>query len=277
MPYNGVGQFTSLGAPTFPAVAGNFILASYFNATLNDVFTGLSTALPRDGQAAMTGNLPMATFKITGLGDGTVAQDAVTYGQVFDGGTFTDPTLAGNVAVTGVATFSQPVDLIIGSTVAGYAPLASPALTGVPTAPTAALGTNTTQLATMAALLAQAFVTALPSQTGNAGKMVITDGVNASWGFPVITHVAGVTASAVAGSNLSLENVAATVVTANATPVDAEEFSVTANNGLITNTVDFGTLTLRGPAGSLNIVALDTPYVPWRFKFNATTNFWTVL
>lgn len=34
------------------------------------------------------------------------------------------------------------------------APLASPALTGVPTAPTAALGTNTTQLATMAALIA---------------------------------------------------------------------------------------------------------------------------
>lgn len=36
--------------------------------------------------------------------------------------------------------------------VANYAPLASPALTGAPTAPTAAFGTNTTQLATMAAL-----------------------------------------------------------------------------------------------------------------------------
>ena len=39
----------------------------------------------------------------------------------------------------------------------GTAPLASPALTGVPTAPTAAAGTNTTQLATTA------FVAAIPS------------------------------------------------------------------------------------------------------------------
>lgn len=33
---------------------------------------------------------------------------------------------------------------------ASYAPLASPALTGTPTAPTAASGTNTTQVATTA-------------------------------------------------------------------------------------------------------------------------------
>ena len=36
----------------------------------------------------------------------------------------------------------------------GTAPLASPALTGAPTAPTAAVGTNTTQLATTAFVLA---------------------------------------------------------------------------------------------------------------------------
>ena len=36
----------------------------------------------------------------------------------------------------------------------GTAPLASPALTGTPTAPTAAVGTNTTQLATTAFVLA---------------------------------------------------------------------------------------------------------------------------
>ncbi len=38
----------------------------------------------------------------------------------------------------------------------GTAPLASPALTGVPTAPTAAAGTNTTQLATTAFVTAAA-------------------------------------------------------------------------------------------------------------------------
>jgi len=61
------------------------------------------------------------------------------------------------------------------------AALASPALTGTPTAPTAAVGTNTTQIATTAYVIAQAFSTALPSQTGNSGKFVTTDGSTASW------------------------------------------------------------------------------------------------
>ena len=62
-----------------------------------------------------------------------------------------------------------------------YAPLSSPALTGTPTAPTAAPGTNTTQVATTAFVSAAAFSSALPNQTGNAGKYVTTDGTNASW------------------------------------------------------------------------------------------------
>ena len=117
MPYNGVGSFQSLGPPTFPAVTGEYILASYFNSTMNDIFTGLSTALPRDGQAAMAANLGMANFKITGLGAGVAATDAVNFGQVF----------------------------------------VSPAFTGVPTAPTAAMGTNTTQLATTEFVISTAF------------------------------------------------------------------------------------------------------------------------
>lgn len=56
-------------------------------------------------------------------------------------------------------------------------------LTGIPTAPTAPLGSNTNQVATMAALVAQAFSEALPFQSGNAGKIVTTDGSQASWKF----------------------------------------------------------------------------------------------
>jgi hypothetical protein len=61
------------------------------------------------------------------------------------------------------------------------APLASPALTGTPTAPTATPGTNTTQIATMAALQQQAFSAILPIQAGHAGNYLSTDGTNASW------------------------------------------------------------------------------------------------
>lgn len=62
------------------------------------------------------------------------------------------------------------------------APLASPTFTGTPAAPTAAQGTNTTQLATTAYVQTElANVDALPSQTGNSGKYLTTDGSTASW------------------------------------------------------------------------------------------------
>ncbi|MDV7394024.1 hypothetical protein RZS08_21775, partial [Arthrospira platensis SPKY1] len=59
--------------------------------------------------------------------------------------------------------------------------LVSPALTGTPTAPTAAPGTATTQIATTEFVVSQAFSSALPGQTGNAGKFLSTDGTAASW------------------------------------------------------------------------------------------------
>jgi hypothetical protein len=71
----------------------------------------------------------------------------------------------------------------IASELALKAPLANPSLTGVPTAPTAASGTNTTQIATTEFVQTEiASFDALPSQTGNAGKYLTTDGTNTSWG-----------------------------------------------------------------------------------------------
>lgn len=64
---------------------------------------------------------------------------------------------------------------------ANFAASASPAFTGTPTAPTAAVGTNTTQIATTAFVQQTAFNNQLPLQTGNAGKFITTDGTTASW------------------------------------------------------------------------------------------------
>jgi hypothetical protein len=55
----------------------------------------------------------------------------------------------------------------------GYAPLASPALTGVPTAPTATLGTNTTQIATTAFVLANAPAAPVTSVAGRTGAVTL--------------------------------------------------------------------------------------------------------
>ena len=86
----------------------------------------------------------------------------------------------GNVSATELG-YLDGVSSAIQTQLDAKAPLASPALTGVPIAPTAAVGTNTTQLATMAAIQAAAFLAALPSQAGNARKFVTTDGATASW------------------------------------------------------------------------------------------------
>ena len=90
------------------------------------------------------------------------------------------------------------------------APLASPALTGTPTAPTATAGTSTTQVATTAFVGATAFSAALPSQTGNAGKFVTTDGSSASWASAAFTG----------GSLTSAINTARATVASAATTAD---------------------------------------------------------
>lgn len=61
------------------------------------------------------------------------------------------------------------------------APLASPILTGVPEAPTAALGTSNTQIATTAFVAATSLTASLPGQTGKNGQFLKTDGSTADW------------------------------------------------------------------------------------------------
>lgn len=61
------------------------------------------------------------------------------------------------------------------------APLASPALTGTPTAPTPASSDSSTKIATTAFVQNVAMNSALPNQAGQANKFAKTDGTNTSW------------------------------------------------------------------------------------------------
>jgi hypothetical protein len=77
-------------------------------------------------------------------------------------------------------TFTVP-NLTVGSSasIPGYALLASPALTGIPTAPTAAPGTNTTQLATTAFVIANSGGGYLPLSGGTmTGTISFASGTN---------------------------------------------------------------------------------------------------
>ncbi len=61
------------------------------------------------------------------------------------------------------------------------APLANPTFTGVPAAPTAEAGATGAQIATLDYVIATSLSASLPGQTGNAGKILSTDGTNGAW------------------------------------------------------------------------------------------------
>lgn len=68
--------------PSYKATSGQTIRTEQHNPPLEDIAQALTDSLPRDGSAAMTGNLPMNGKKVTGLGAGTSDADAVRRDQV---------------------------------------------------------------------------------------------------------------------------------------------------------------------------------------------------
>lgn len=81
MSFNGSGTFI-INSTGQPVVTGTVISSTAFNALTADLANGLSTTITKNGQTTPTANLPMGTFKFTGMGDGSAATDSATIGQV---------------------------------------------------------------------------------------------------------------------------------------------------------------------------------------------------
>ena len=81
MSYNGSGTFL-INTAGQPVVSGTVISSTAFNALTADLATGLSTAITKDGQTTVTANIPMSTYKFTGLGVGSAATDSANLSQV---------------------------------------------------------------------------------------------------------------------------------------------------------------------------------------------------
>ena len=140
------------------------------------VTTALGTKLPLAG-GTMTGAIAMGTNKITGAGDPTSAQDVATKNYV-DTAAIAPSNLTGPITSVGPAT-SIASQTGTGSTfVMQNSPtLTTPAL-GVATA-TSINGTTIPSSKTLVATDSTAYV--VPSQTGNSGKYLKTDGSTSSW------------------------------------------------------------------------------------------------
>lgn len=111
MPRDGVGQYN---LPDPPVVTGTVISSVDENDTRDDIAAALTGSVARDGQSAMTGNLPMATFKLTGLGAGAALTDSLSLGQAQGGNFAWGGTAGGTADVITIAPTPAPTAYVAG-------------------------------------------------------------------------------------------------------------------------------------------------------------------
>ena len=146
-------------------------------AALADTANFSDTVVLKSG-STMTGALNMGTNKITNLGTPTVSTDAATKGYI-DTVTVAPSNLTGPITSVGSAT-SVASQTGTGSTfVMNTSPTLVTPVLGVATA-TSINGTSIPSSKTLVATDSTAYV--VPSQTGNSGKYLTTDGTTSSWG-----------------------------------------------------------------------------------------------
>jgi len=169
MPFNGVGLFTRVYSWVTDAAGGILVRADRMDTDSDDIATGLSNCITRDGQSPATNDIPMGSHKITGLAAGVAADNAVNYAQVFTAPSFTGPvTITGGLALTGLATLTGSIDA------------SSATFFRVPTV---TAGDNSTNAASTAFVNRVAMAAALPAiSAATSGLNVTNDGSVASWG-----------------------------------------------------------------------------------------------
>lgn len=85
MAFNGSGVYELPSPPTYPAVAGTTIRASYFNSTIQDLATALSLCWTRDGQSTATGTMDFLDVNAQDVTATSFAVDSQYYASLAAG------------------------------------------------------------------------------------------------------------------------------------------------------------------------------------------------
>lgn len=102
MAFNGSGTFSRLFSWATDAANGIKIRSDRMDSEMDGFAAGLSNCIVKDGQTTITADLPMASFRHTGVGDASARTHYAVVGQIQDG----DYTVLGSVAGTDTITAS---------------------------------------------------------------------------------------------------------------------------------------------------------------------------
>lgn len=105
MAFNGSGVFNRLYSWVADAAAAIKISSTRMDAEMDGMATGLSNCVTKDGQTTITANLPMSTFRHTGVGDSSALDSYPSTKQIQNGTITYDATDTGvaNAYVAGLS------------------------------------------------------------------------------------------------------------------------------------------------------------------------------
>jgi len=87
-----------------PVVTGTTISSATHNTTLTDIANALTASIAKDGQTTPTANLPMGTYRHTGVSNGTARDHYLAVGQFQDNGARYVGSVSGTNTITGTLT-----------------------------------------------------------------------------------------------------------------------------------------------------------------------------
>lgn len=217
-------------------VFGDGAKSAISGSTFSNNTSGTVLVSTNASSLVATGNSPNSINLYTATTNANSTGAITSVGNVTSLGSFTSANLSGALSDetgTGAAVFAG-----------------SPALTGTPTAPTAAVDTNTTQLATTAMVLAQA-ASATPLGPGTAAVGTSTRYARGDHVHPVPTQmgVMAVSLAAVNFNSANSDNAAVITLPTGFTRFEIDRVQVGHASGTLT-TSTFGLFTTTGGGGT---------------------------